>query len=45
MRQHILFILGSLESAIVMDFLFVLIELFSVGGTAEAVRAIGNRRF
>ena len=32
-------ILGSLESAIV-DFLLALIELFSLGVTAEALRAI-----
>ena len=34
-----MFILGSLESAF-LDFLLVLIELFSLGRTAEALRAI-----
>ena len=33
-------ILGSLESAYIVDFLLALIELFSLGVTAEALRAI-----
>ena len=38
-----MFILGSLESA--MDFLLVLIELFSLGVTAESLRAKIDRKF
>ena len=33
-------ILGSLESAYIVDFLLALIELFSLGVTAEAILAI-----
>jgi len=33
-------ILGSLESAYIVDFLLVLIEFFSLGVAAEAIRAI-----
>ena len=35
-----MFILGSLESAYVVDFLLMLIKLFSLGVTTEALRAI-----
>jgi len=39
-----MFILGSLESTFIMDFLLVLIALFSLGVTAEALRAnIGSK--
>jgi len=40
-----MFILGSLESAYVVDFILVLIELFSLGVTAEALRAKIDKKY
>ena len=40
-----MFILGSLKSAYIVDFLLVLIELFSIGDTAEAEALAANFGF
>ena len=39
-----MFILGSLESAYIMDFLLVIIKLCSLGVTAEALQAKIDRK-
>ena len=39
-----MFILGSLESAYIVEFLLVIIELFSLDVTAEALRAYIDRK-
>ena len=39
-----MFILGSLESAYIVDFLLVIIELFTLGVTADALRAKIDRK-